>query len=576
MSANIKASVDGTQAIIGVGGVDQMTVSNAGVVTANSFVGLNGSSVTATGSTTARTLANRFADVVNVKDFGAVGDGVADDSAAFLAAHTATPNGKPIYVPPGNYKISTTINCIGRHWIFEGSTFFPLTNLNGALNNYIDVTTGAVENGVGNPYQYGSRYKFGGNHHGPIGLQIGGAEKLDGPNGMMAFADGYGAWTTLTPSQYPSSAEFAVQPTSIAGSCSVTIGGNTVTKTGGGDFIPEVVGKRFYLSQGLIYTIDTYISPTQITVKNLNGTPSSFPATGTFTFVIVYCKGSGICNTNGTTVTRVSGDPFINLPNGDDRFTVNGVSYSTTGTLPNQDTIILASSAGVQNNVSYEFFTTVDNISSAIRVHRIAGAGFEENVTLGAYADGYFHLQAAGGVGRQYPFFIGSGYDSQGKRKQITIDGTSGNIGLGGNYDRFTLECNYLDAPSNWTYFQAGTAGVSGPTISSKGPDANIDLTFSTKGTGVLGFFGNNFGSKQFEITTLSTGTSWLGVRSDSSDQPRLYAAGSATNIDISLIPKGTGRVLIGPWTTNSDVAVNGYIEVKDSSGSIRKIATIA
>jgi hypothetical protein len=28
MSANIKASTDGTQAIIGVGGVDQMTVSN--------------------------------------------------------------------------------------------------------------------------------------------------------------------------------------------------------------------------------------------------------------------------------------------------------------------------------------------------------------------------------------------------------------------------------------------------------------------------------------------------------------------------------------------------------------------
>jgi hypothetical protein len=39
MSANIKASVDGTQAIIGVGGVDQITISNAGVVTANSFVG---------------------------------------------------------------------------------------------------------------------------------------------------------------------------------------------------------------------------------------------------------------------------------------------------------------------------------------------------------------------------------------------------------------------------------------------------------------------------------------------------------------------------------------------------------
>ena len=87
MSANIKASTDGTQAIIGVGGVDQMTVSNAGVVTANSFVG-SASSATAlaAGSTTARTLQDRFADVVNVKDFGAVGDGSADDGPAIQAA----------------------------------------------------------------------------------------------------------------------------------------------------------------------------------------------------------------------------------------------------------------------------------------------------------------------------------------------------------------------------------------------------------------------------------------------------------------------------------------------------------
>ena len=93
MSANIKASTDGTQAIIGVGGVDQMTVSNAGVVTANSFVGLNSSSVTATGSTTARTLASHFSDFVSPLNFGAIGNGTTDDRAALKLA---LESGRPV------------------------------------------------------------------------------------------------------------------------------------------------------------------------------------------------------------------------------------------------------------------------------------------------------------------------------------------------------------------------------------------------------------------------------------------------------------------------------------------------
>jgi len=115
MSANIKASVDGTQAIIGVGGVDQMTVSNAGVVTANSFVGLNNSSVTATGSTTARTLANRFADVVNVLDFGAhsiteAGYETFDSTTAIQNAINSLNDGGTVVIPANTYRINSTIN----------------------------------------------------------------------------------------------------------------------------------------------------------------------------------------------------------------------------------------------------------------------------------------------------------------------------------------------------------------------------------------------------------------------------------------------------------------------------------
>lgn len=74
------------------------------------IIGLNGNSipVTSTGSTTARSLANRFADVVNVKDFGAVGDGVTDDTAAIQAALNTSATS--IYFPKGTYLISNSLN----------------------------------------------------------------------------------------------------------------------------------------------------------------------------------------------------------------------------------------------------------------------------------------------------------------------------------------------------------------------------------------------------------------------------------------------------------------------------------
>jgi len=79
------------------------------------IIGLNGNSipVTSTGSTTARSLANRFADVVNVKDFGAVGDwnGTTgtNNTTAFQNAMAAAA-GKKLYIPSGRYLIQFTTN----------------------------------------------------------------------------------------------------------------------------------------------------------------------------------------------------------------------------------------------------------------------------------------------------------------------------------------------------------------------------------------------------------------------------------------------------------------------------------
>jgi len=63
-------------------------------------VQLGNSTVVATGSTEPRTLSDRFGDVVNVKDFGAKGDGVTNDSTAIQSAIEA---GSKVVFPEGVY-----------------------------------------------------------------------------------------------------------------------------------------------------------------------------------------------------------------------------------------------------------------------------------------------------------------------------------------------------------------------------------------------------------------------------------------------------------------------------------------
>lgn len=84
----------------------------------------SGLPVTPAGTTTARALGEHLATLVNVRDFGAKGDGLTDDSAAFEAALAAAADrGSPVYVPvsANPYLLGTSLTLDGARMIGEGA-----------------------------------------------------------------------------------------------------------------------------------------------------------------------------------------------------------------------------------------------------------------------------------------------------------------------------------------------------------------------------------------------------------------------------------------------------------------------
>lgn len=108
-----------TESKLGTGAVTSAKIADDTIVNAdvNASAGIVATKLAFTQSgtgATARTVDSKLKEVVSVKDFGAVGDGTTDDTAAFNAALSASASMNVIYVPPGNtYRITSTLNITG-------------------------------------------------------------------------------------------------------------------------------------------------------------------------------------------------------------------------------------------------------------------------------------------------------------------------------------------------------------------------------------------------------------------------------------------------------------------------------
>lgn len=103
--------------------------------------------VTASGSTTARSLSARAADLINVKDYGAKGDATTDDTAAIQAAITAASVAvSDVYIPAGTYKITAPLNIpiTGGLRIFGSGKTVSILKASGTFASIFNIgTTGA-------------------------------------------------------------------------------------------------------------------------------------------------------------------------------------------------------------------------------------------------------------------------------------------------------------------------------------------------------------------------------------------------------------------------------------------------
>lgn len=120
-----------------------------------------------------------------------------------------------------------------------------------------------------------------------------------------------------------------------------------------------------------------------------------------------------------------------------------------------------------------------------------------------------------------------------------------------------------------------GQATTVAPQILASGSDTNISLAFTSKGTGSFEF--TTGGGRQLRIFNTTAAVNHFTLQGGATGSPVLLAAaGTDTDIDLRLLPKGAGVLRFGAHSALGAEVVTGFISIKDSGGTTRKLAVVS
>jgi hypothetical protein len=230
------------------------------------------------------------------------------------------------------------------------------------------------------------------------------------------------------------------------------------------------------------------------------------------------------------------------------------------------------STQGSDTNISMQY------LAKGSGVHAFQTGSSFNQFRITATTSAVNYLAVTGGAAGAAPVMSATGSDTN-IDLTLTPKGTGAVRDVTGGGEQLRVSntasaVNYV----NITGAATGNPGVC--FISAQGSDTNISLASVNKGTGAFSWFnGGSTGSRLFRVNGGATNmANHLQIDAAAAGSFPSLSVGSLsadTNVDLALTPKGTGNVRFGTYTGTIS-AITGYIEIKDSGGTVRRLAVVA